>query len=345
MLAELKEGAKRNPIWFGAVATITGVQGFFAWEFWGAASPDPVHEAALRALGLSFVAGEVVALDMASRADLADEPKRANTLRALWLVLAVSTFTADINALSNVLRDGDGARAIAAAAYDAQQAQLQDLERRIEAADDPYDERLLSVAAYDASIAGKRREIATARRDGARSSQLRRLEADLTTLQGARATAVEVATWDAERERLRALPALHAPRPPTGPQEFQPFADMMTTALRAGERVVGRTPQADVSAEEVRATMAWVATFAMKLMLTFGVWGGLARGRVGATPRSDDTQAEAESAVKAEEDVPPPTPAAPQPKSIAPQAPARTPSRRRGASHTVFGRSGARAPR
>ncbi|KAF0183368.1 MAG: hypothetical protein FD160_987 [Caulobacteraceae bacterium] len=335
MLAELKEGAKRNPIWFGAVATITGVQGFFAWEFWGAVSPDPMHQAALRALGLGFVAGEVVALDMASRADLADENKRANTLRALWMVLAVTTFTADINALSGVLRDGDGARAEAAAAYDAQQARLEDLERRIEAADDPYDERLLSVAAYDASMTGKRREIATARRDGARSSQLRRLEAELTNLQAARATAVETAGWEAERERLRAMPALHAPRPATGPQEFQPFAEMMTTTLRSAERMVGRAPNADVSAEDVRSSMAWVATIAMKLMLTFGVWGGLSRGR---TPNARQPVI-----LETEEHRAPAPPQRPDARKPA-QAP-RTQPRRRTGSHTVFGRGGARVPR
>lgn len=88
MLAELTEGAKRNPIWFGAVATITGVQGFFAWEFWGAISADPAHQLALRALGVSFVAGEVVALDMASRADLNQEHKRATrTRQRRWYVV------------------------------------------------------------------------------------------------------------------------------------------------------------------------------------------------------------------------------------------------------------------
>lgn len=335
MLAELKEGAKRNPIWFGAVATITGVQGFFAWEFWGAVSPDPMHQAALRALGLGFVAGEVVALDMASRADMADEHKRANTLRALWMVLAVTTFTADINALSGVLRDGDGARTEAAAAYDAEQARLRDLERRIEAADNPYDERLLSVAAYDASMTGKRREIATARRDGARSSQLRRLEAELTHLQTAQATAVEVAAWEAERERLRAMPSLHAPRPATGPQEFQPFAELMTTTLRATERALGRAPNAEVSAEDVRSSMAWVATIAMKLMLTFGVWGGLSRGRSPNVRR----QGTPETPEHRAPEPPPQRPDAQKPAQI------RTQPRRRTASHTIFGRGGARAPR
>lgn len=333
MLAELKEGAKRNPIWFGAVATITGVQGFFAWEFWGAVSPDPMHQAALRALGLGFVAGEVVALDMASRADLGSEQKRANTLRALWMVLAVTTFTADINALSGVLRDGDGARTAAAAAYDAQQSRLEDLELRIESADDPYDERLLSVAAYDASIAGKRREIATARRDGARSSQLRRLEAELTAYQTARATAVEVAAWEAERERLRATPTLHAPRPATGPTEFQPFAEMMTATLQSAERAMGRAPRAEVSSEDVRSTMAWVATVAMKLMLTFGVWGGLARGRETSAPQQSAPQADS-----------PRAPTAP-PRTDARASHAIPTPRRRTASHKIFGRGGARAPR
>ncbi len=338
MLDELKEGAKRNPIWFGAVATITGVQGFFAWEFWGAVSTDPVHQLALRALGLGFVAGEVVALDMASRADLANEHRRATTLRSLWVVLALTTFTADINALSRVLQDDDHERALAAAAYDARQARLVDLEERIEAADDPYDEELLSVSAYDAAITGKRREISTARRDGARSSQLRRLEAELTELQTAHATAADVAGWEAERERLRRLPDMHAPRPATGPEEFRPFAEMATGAAQGAQRLLGQEPSAEVSAEDVRASMAWVATIAMKLMLTFGVWGGLARGRASHEGRGEPPVRGAKEAAA------PPVPERPPVGGPLPSASPRRPPQRPARNAKVFGR-GARFTR
>jgi hypothetical protein len=279
MLAELVEGAKRNPIWFGAVATITGVQGFFAWEFWGAASADPNHQLALRALGLGFVAGEVVALDMASRADLTQEHKRAHALRALWCVLALSTSTADINALSGVLREGDAGRDAVAAAYDARQARIAELEDQIDEADDPFDNELLSVAAYDAAIEGKRSEIATARAGRARMWRVLDLERQLTDLQTARAAAAEVDAWQADLTALRQSPLTHEERPATGAVEFAPFAEMLQGMVRQGQRVVGQAPTAEVRGEDVRAGMVWIATVAMKLMLTFGVWVGLQRGR------------------------------------------------------------------
>lgn len=290
MLAELTEGAKRNPIWFGAVATITGVQGFFAWEFWGAISADPAHQLALRALGVSFVAGEVVALDMASRADLNQEHKRATGLRALWCVLALSTFTADINALSGVLREGDAPRIQAAAAFDANQARITDLETRIDRADDPFDNELLSVSAYDAAINGKEDELATARASRARMWRVLELQRQLTELQTARAAAVEVAAWQMELERERRAPATHAPRPETGAVEFAPFADMLTSAGRKVQEATGQPQTASVQPEEVRAGMAWVATIAMKLMLTFGVWVGLQRGRGSQSPSARDPE-------------------------------------------------------
>lgn len=284
MLAELTEGAKRNPIWFGAVATITGVQGFFAWEFWGAISADPAHQLALRALGVSFVAGEVVALDMASRADLTEEHKRATGLRALWCVLALSTFTADINALSGVLREGDAPRIEAAAAFDANQARITDLETRIDRADDPFDDELLSVSAYDAAINGKENELATARASRARMWRVLELQRQLTELQTARAAAVEVAAWQTELQQERQAPATHAPRPETGAVEFAPFADMLTSAGRKVQEMAGQSQTASVKPEDVRAGMTWVATIAMKLMLTFGVWVGLQRGRGSQSP-------------------------------------------------------------
>lgn len=315
MLAELKEGAKRNPIWFGAVATITGVQGFFAWEFWGAISADPAHQLALRALGVSFVAGEVVALDMASRADLNQEHKRATGLRALWCVLALSTFTADINALSGVLREGDAPRIEAAAAFDANQARITDLETRIDRADDPFDNELLSVSAYDAAINGKEGELATARASRARMWRILELQRQLTELQTARAAAVEVAAWQTELEQERQAPATHAPRPETGAVEFAPFADMLTSAGRKVQEATGQPQTASVQPEEVRAGMAWVATIAMKLMLTFGVWVGLQRGRGSQSPSVRDPE---QGEAPASEDrtgptAPPSQPSAPRP--------------------------------
>lgn len=279
MLNELKDGARRNPIWFGAVATITGVQSFFAWEFWGAISADPAHQLALRALGLGFVAGEVVALDMASRADLNQEPKRAHSLRALWCVLALSTFTADLNALSGVLREGDAPREQAAAAYDASQARIHDLEERIDRADHPFNNALLSVAAYDAAIAGKENELATARASRARMWRILELQGKLTDLQTARAAAVEVARWQTELAQAREAPAAHAERPETGAVEFAPFAAIITDLAQNVQRATGQAPTAMVSPESVREGMGWVAAIAMKLMLTFGVWVGLQRGR------------------------------------------------------------------
>jgi len=279
MLADLRDGAARNPIWFGAVATITGVQGFFGWEFWGAISADPQHQLALRALGLGFVAGEVVALDMASRADLASEPKRAGTLRALWAVLAVTTFSADISALSRVLRESDAPRATVAAQFDANQVRIAELEHRIDIADDPFDGELLSVPAYDAAIAGKNAEIATARAGRVRMWRMLQLQDHLTDLQTARAAALQI---DAMRDQLdvaRQAQAARGERPQTGAVEFKPFADMATGLARNLQHLTGAPASTTVSPDDVRAGMAWIATFAMKLMLTFGVWVGLQRGR------------------------------------------------------------------
>jgi hypothetical protein len=326
MLAELADGAKRNPIWFGAVATITGVQSFFAWEFWGAISQEPAHALALRALGLGFVAGEVVALDMASRADLNDERRRAGGLRALWCVLALSTFTADINALSSVLREGDSDRLEAAAAFDANQARISDLETRIDRADDPFDNELLGVAAYDAAIDGKESELATARAARARMWRILDLQRQLTDLQTARAAALDVATWQSELERLREAPETHAPRPDTGAVEFAPFADMLTGLARSAQRLTGHEETATVEPEGVRAGMAWVATIAMKLMLTFGVWVGLQRGR-GSHPRQTDEMHQD-------------APGGKEPPTVSPQAapPSRTPGAQRTARTPSLGR-------
>ncbi len=322
MLDELRAGAARNPIWFGAVATITGVQGFFAWEFWGAISQDPAHQLALRALGLGFVAGEVVALDMASRADLNQEHKRAGSLRALWCVLALSTFTADINALSGVLSESDDTRIEAAAAFDANQARIRDLETRIDRADDPFDNALLSVAAYDAAINGKEDELATARASRARMWRILELQSQLTDLQTARAAAAEVSAWQTELERERQQPEAHAPRPETSAVEFAPFADIATGFVQNVQSATGQAPTANITPEDVRATMGWVAAIAMKLMLTFGVWVGLQRGR-GTEPLRDPERPASEG-----------EPRAPRPTS-APALPAKA---RKAPSVTTFSR-------
>lgn len=332
MLTELVDGAKRNPIWFGAVATITGVQGFFAWEFWGAISQEPAHALALRALGLGFVAGEVVALDMASRADLNDEHKRAGGLRALWCVLALSTFTADINALSSVLREGDGARLEAAAAFDANQARISDLETRIDRADDPFDNQLLSVGAYDAAIEGKETELATARASRARMWRILDLQRQLTELQTARAAAGDVAAWQSELDEARETPAAHAPRPDTSAVEFAPFADMMTGLARGAQRATGQQETAKVEPEDVRAGMAWVATLAMKLMLTFGVWVGLQRGRGNQAPQTDKEEPAATAPADGQSSRPERTPSPP------PLVTSKTPPSRRTSSTTTFSR-------
>ena len=337
MLDELKQAARANPVWFGSVATITGVQAFFAWEFWGAVSDDPADQLALRALGLGFVAGEVVALDMASRADLASEKTRASTLRALWLVLAMTTFTADINALSRVLRDGDERRAEAAAAHDAAHARLAVLTERIAAADDPFDDALLSPNAYAAAIAGKEREIAAARHDGAPGSQRRRLEHELTVLQSARATALEVESMEAEREALLAAPSTHRERPSVGAAEFTPLAEMATDGVNAARALVGAPTNVEIEPEDVRAGMSWVATIAMKLMLTFGVWGGLQRSRQSLSGAPEDTPAQSK----------PTNPLPGSDKGGRGEAPRHTPPvrpapRRPASSATVFGRGGTR---
>lgn len=338
MLDELKQAARANPIWFGSVASITGVQAFFAWEFWGAVSQDPTHQLALRTLGLGFVAGEVVALDMASRADLASEATRASTLRALWVVLAMTTFTADINALSRVLREGDDVRAEAAATYDARQARLARIEARIEAADDPFDDELLSASAYAAAIAGKEREIAAARHDGAPGSQRRRLEHELTVLQSAQATALEVASLEAERAAMLEDPATHRDRPPVGPEEFAPLAAMATDAINGARGLFGVPERVEVSAEDVRAGMSWVATIAMKLMLTFGVWSGLQRSR--RAPSAEETEDTAPLPDNTRADPLPGTPA-----ESGRGAGPRPTSRRRPQNAAVFGRGGARFSR
>jgi hypothetical protein len=332
MLADLQDGAKRNPIWFGAVAAATGVQAFFAWEFWASVSPDPTHQAALRILGLSFVAGEVVALDMASRADFANEKTRANTLRGLWAALALTTFTADINALSNVLRESDRPRLEAAARFDANLARITGLEQAIDRADDAFAHPLMSVPAYDAAIAGKERELHTARAENARIWRILALERERTGLQAERAAAQEISRLQAELNAARSAPETHQARPAADAEEFAPLAATATEIARQAQRAVGQTPNAAVSGAEVRDAMAWVATIAMKLMLTFGIWVGLQRGRgTGATPHRDDAAAQ--------------TPSPQDPMITSPsQTPASKPAprRARAQSSAVFTRKGQR---
>jgi hypothetical protein len=107
-------------------------------------------------------------------------------------------------------------------------------------------------------------------------------------LSAERVAAAEIAGYRAELAAARETPATHAPRPVTGAVEFAPIAAMLTDALQQGQRVIGREPDAAITPEAVRGGMVWVATIAMKLMLTFGVWVGLQRGRgTGPTPIPD----------------------------------------------------------
>ena len=223
-----------------------------------------------------------MALDMASRADLASEPKRASTLRGLWAALALTTFAADISALSRVLAENDTPRAEAAAHYDAARAHIAELEQQIAASDDPFGHPLMSIASYDAAIAGKGRERDLARRSGVRAWRILRLEAQVTSLTAERAAAVQADGWREEHDRLLRQPMAHAARPSVGAVEFLPVATILTGALQDGQRALGQSPQIQVSPEDIRGGMAWVATFAMKLMLTLGIWVGLQRSPLNA---------------------------------------------------------------
>lgn len=280
MLNEIWKGIKTNPIWFGSIGAITGVQGWFAWEFWGAVSPDPLHQVGLRTMGLGFVGAEVVALDMASRRAIARDYTAANTLRALWLGLALTNFTADVNALSRVLQSGEAERAEDIAAYEARERDMAALRRQIDEADDDLPEgRLLSVAAYDQLIASKQRE-AEISRQSPRWIQ-RRIEEERGALEAARAVAVQVETWQAELRDLEHTPEAERGAPARGAVEFAPLAEVLTGATRAVTAPFGGGDET-ITPEQVRTGVAVAATIMMKLLLTFGVFVGLERSRLPA---------------------------------------------------------------
>lgn len=279
MISELIEGARRNPIWFGSIGAITLVQGWLGWAFWGAFTEAPVEQAGLRAVGLAFVGGEVVALDMASRAALRDEKARAHTLRAMWVSLAVLNLAVDVNALSRVLQTVEHSRAEDMAAYQAREARIQELRGLIDAADDPFpDGRLLTPEAYDAALASKDREIALAQL--APLWRQRRLERERGDIEVAWRMALQVAAWRTELDQMTTTPADAAPPPRTGALEFAPLAGALTAASQGVERAFGAEhPSSTITPEQVRGAVAIVASIAMKVMLTLGVWAGLERRR------------------------------------------------------------------
>jgi hypothetical protein len=277
MLNEIWKGIKTNPIWFGSIGAITGVQGWFAWEFWGAVSADPMHQFGLRTMGLGFVGAEVVALDMASRRAIARDYTAANTLRALWLGLALTNFAADVNALSRVLQAGEVERAQDIAAYEARQREMAALRQQIDAADDDLpDGRLLSVAAYDSLIASKARE-AEISQHSPRWIQ-RRIEEERGALEAARQVALQVAAWETQLRDMEHAPETTRAAPEAGAIEFAPLASVLTGVARSATAPFGGA-ETTITPEQVRSGVAVAATIMMKLLLTFGVFVGLERSR------------------------------------------------------------------
>jgi hypothetical protein len=287
MLSELVHGAKRNPIWFGSIGAITVVQGWLGWEFWGAFTDAPAEQIGLRAVGLAFVGGEVVALDMASRAALQSEQTRANTLRAMWLSLAVLNLGIDVNALSRVLQTVELTRADDMAAYEARETRARDLRILIDEADDPLPGgRLLPIDAYDAALQSKQREIELAVR--APMWRQRQLERERGALETGREVARQVAGWRTELTTLTATPETAEARPQAGAVEFAPLAAALTQTTHAVERAFGnQRARSEITPEQVRNGIALAASIAMKIMLTFGVWAGLERGAIGSPAPSD----------------------------------------------------------
>jgi hypothetical protein len=278
MLQELIEGAKRNPIWFGSIGAVTVVQGWLGWEFWGALSDAPAEQAGLRAIGLSFVGAEVVALDMARRASVHNEMTRANTLRAMWAALALLNLAVDVNALSRVLQTSEATRADEAAVLQAKKARVAELRTLIDQADDPFpDGRLLPVESYDAALRSKDREIELAAK--AALWRQRGLERERGELETGREAARQVAVWRTELDGLTEIASSVSPPPRTGAIEFAPLAQALTGVAQGAERLAGQRPNTVISAEHVRAGTAVAASIAMKILLTFGIWAGLGRTR------------------------------------------------------------------
>jgi hypothetical protein len=326
MIQEFREGLKNNPVWFSAIGAVTVVQGWFAWEFWGAVTADPLHQAALRTMGLGFVAAEVVALDMASRRAIKGDKVAANTLRAMWVGLALTNFAADVNALSRVLESNEAPRAALVAQHHERQVRAQELDGLIAAAREPDGDALLTIAAYDGLIESKARE--------AEMSTLsprwvqRRIEGERGELVAAREIARQVDTWRSERATLRTQGADSPPTTPHGALEFEPLAHALTASVHAVERSLGSpNPQTEITGESVRNGMAIAAALLMKALLTFGLFVGLERARQpAATPKPTPLR----------------EPQSPQRQGPTVERPLPTPHRRRTTAQPVrrFGRGG-----
>ena len=299
MIQEFREGLKNNPVWFSAIGAVSLVQGWFAWEFWGAVTADPLHQTALRTMGLGFVAAEVVALDMASRRALKGDAVAANTLRAMWVGLALTNFAADVNALSRVLESNEAPRAALMAQRQERHARARELDGLIAAAHEPDGDALLTVPAYDGLIQSKAREAELSTRSP-RWVQ-RRIEGEKGELVAAREIARQVDTWRTERATLRTQGADAAPAPARGALEFEPLAHALTTGARAVERGLGTQElQTEVTGEGVRNGMAIAAALLMKTLLTFGLFVGLERTRQPSTtpkpaPRQQSRLSQAQS--------------------------------------------------
>jgi hypothetical protein len=278
MIQEFREGLNNNPVWFSAIGAVTVVQGWFAWEFWGAVTGDPLHQAALRTMGLGFVAAEVVALDMASRRAIKGDKVAANTLRAMWVGLALTNFAADVNALSRVLESNEAPRAALVAQHQERQARAHELDGLIAAAREPDGDPLLTIPAYDGLLQSKAREAELSTRSP-RWVQ-RRIESERGEIVAAREIARQVETWRNERATLRTQGVDAPPTTPSGALEFEPLAQALTASVHAVERSFGNSnPQTDITGESVRNGMAIAAALLMKALLTFGLFVGLERTR------------------------------------------------------------------
>jgi hypothetical protein len=248
---------------FGALAVLAGAQGWLAWEFWGDFTSDPAKQATLRAVGLGLVGLEVVGLQIASRAAARGEEAKARTWRGAWAAFALLNLSVDVSALSKLLEEGAETQRHARAQYLEREATIEDLGARIERADDPFGAAWLgSVDAYDVAIAAKQREIAARPHAGERWHGARARE--LGDLQTARAVAVQITEWEAERQRMRDEAGRAEPPPEVG-AEFRPL-----------ELVIDKIPGVDVTPEQVRNALAIGLAAGMKLALTLAAWVGMA---------------------------------------------------------------------
>lgn len=283
MLRELIEGAKTNPIWFGSIGAITAVQGWLGWEFWGSITNAPPEQAALRAVGVALVGGEVVALDMGSRAGVNGEHIRANALRAMWLALATVNLAVDVNALSRVLSHNDGDRAVVTGQGQEREAKIAALDVRIGDAAKPFGHPLLPSASYDERIASKGREIAAT--PESHLTVRRRLEDERGGLQAERAAALAMEGLITERDNLKVTAASTAPVVEAA--EFAPLAKALTGLAHTVHAV---KPTEEITPAQAREGVAISASVVMKLMLTFGIWAGLERRRRPAPERSQEPE-------------------------------------------------------